>query len=235
MEVVSGGKTETLCFSPSSSLAMYLCLDSRWSFVAFCFLADFSVFMPTTERETRKASLPRKRHCGAGRTVAGPLPALLKLSPTTVCPGLGVRGRSLPPRGAQLPHVGESPGCGSPGAGALRPLFCSPPRTPPGEPAARGIKLSRGVGNKSHRPAPTDLHAGCPPPQGLTETPEASAGLRWCLSEEHLGPSPAPTVLAPKGTKPAAAQPGSGRRTPHSFRDASFDATPASESKVLSS
>lgn len=126
----------------------------------------------------------------------------------------GCRGRPLPSRGARLPHVGESSGRGSPRAGALRPLFCSLPPTPPGEPAAGGIKLSRGVGNKSHCPVRTDIHAGCLPTPGVNRNPRSKRRPAGYLSEELSGPSPAPTILAPKGTEPATAQPGPGRRAP---------------------
>lgn len=107
MEFVSGGKTETFALTVVISCYVFVPLLC-WFFVSFCFLADFSVHIPTTEIETCKASQPGRQHCGAGRTVAGPLRACSVETFSNHCLPLGsgdVEGRSL-----TLPHVREAPG-----------------------------------------------------------------------------------------------------------------------------
>ncbi|CAK6450675.1 unnamed protein product [Pipistrellus nathusii] len=179
-------------------------------FVAFCILADFCVLAHNGE--------------------TWPLPALLKLSPTTVCPGLGVRDRPLPPRGARLPHFGEPPGRGSPRACALRPLFCCPPPPRPESPLPA-------YSSQTSPPSAHRLALGVPSHPRASQEPQQQAQAHWCLSEEHPGP-PSPPCPGPRGHSQP--QP-SGARQADSIHSGTLRSMPpppppsASESEILSS
>lgn len=151
MEVVSGGKTENFTlFTLVISLLCICALTLAGFLLRFGFFWLISLCSCPQQRERRA-----KRREPGGQW-PGPLHALLKLPPTTVCPAFGVRA------GHCCLGVHGSLTWGSPLAVAWPPPFsgCHLKPVPRGHfsanlPPPRG-KLSRGVGNTSHCPERTD-------------------------------------------------------------------------------